>query len=346
MSLGNPYGAMARCIMNPDKTISYFLDPNNSDLKLDGAAVDWTTVEANGQNCMVQIPKFYYCKKWDATNQAFYFGVSSVIKDTDFISSSEWVLHQAFMKDQEKALDDNTSVAVEVPYRYASAFSGWIDSYGRLRSLPKKTPANTNLATGFAAAKTSGLGYCVFDYYLYNALQMLYLTEYAHPDIQKNIGIGLATSISSGHTLTSGNNSYGTSLTSDDVSYRGIERLWGSNIPFHIAGIVNQCNGYVIDIYATNYRYNMVSLGTIICSNPVGGSYIKTINTNANGGFFAASVSGIESGLFDNSRYSTGTGTFNATSITYGSSTPHYPGIFSIALDASASTTANPRLAL
>ena len=122
MALGNPYGAIARCVMNPDKTVDYFLDVNDSNYKLDGTAVDWDLVESSGQNVMVQIPKFYTCKKWVEATQSMFFGVSATPKETTYTTLTDWVVHPAFFKDQLKANNDPTSVAVEVPFRYIGLF--------------------------------------------------------------------------------------------------------------------------------------------------------------------------------------------------------------------------------
>jgi len=301
MALGNPYGAMVRCIMNPDKTVAYFLDPNNSNYKMDGTAVDWAVVESTGQNVMVQIPKFYFCKKWDANTQSFYFGVSSVIKDTPTISANEWEIHPAFFKDQTKACDDSTAVAVEVPYRYIGAFVGYTDVLGRYRSIPGKTPTSNNITGLRTAAKTMGLGYCFFDYYLLNALQMIYITEFGNPDSQSMLGHGLITADTTGTTLVDGNNSNtygitsGTSYTKP-MTYRGIENLFG---PHHMIydGILNSTG----TIKVSNKYYNNSGTGYIdLCTVPSASGFIKNINTDPNGGFFPSATSAVAScGLYD-----------------------------------------------
>ena len=48
--------AMRRCVVRDDKTVAYYLDPNDSNLKADGAASDLTGTD--GQ-VMVEIPKYY-----------------------------------------------------------------------------------------------------------------------------------------------------------------------------------------------------------------------------------------------------------------------------------------------
>ena len=58
-----PWGNLARCVVNPDHSVAYFLDKDNSNLKSNGSTVDWEEVEALGQNVMVQIPNFILQRK-------------------------------------------------------------------------------------------------------------------------------------------------------------------------------------------------------------------------------------------------------------------------------------------
>lgn len=228
-----PWGMLARCVVNPDHSVAYFLHPENSNLKADGTPVDWEEVEELGQNVMVQIPKFYYVKKWVEEQQAFIFGVTDKPVDTDYVNIDEWEVHPAFFRDRTKFCDDQDANPVEVDYRYVGAFHGWVDGKGRLRSLPGKLPTVSKTIGDFRNhAKNMGVGWSQFDYYLLYAIQMLYITEYGHPDSQTMIGRGFvdgnSSRIETGGTLQYGNNTFGEATGKQQMSYRGIEDLWGN----------------------------------------------------------------------------------------------------------------------
>jgi len=228
-----PWGMLARCVVNPDHSVAYFLHPENSNLKADGTPVDWVEVEELGQNVMVQIPKFYYVKKWVEEQQAFIFGVTDKPVDTDFVNIDEWKVHPAFFRDRTKFCDDQDANPLEVDYRYVGAFHRWVDGKGRLRSLPGKLPTVEKTIGGFRNhAKNMGVGWSQFDYYLLYAIQMLYITEYGHPDSQTMIGRGFVDgnnkAIPTGGTLDKGNSTFGETTGKVQMSYRGIEDLWGN----------------------------------------------------------------------------------------------------------------------
>ena len=259
-----PWGMLARCVVNPDHSVAYFLHPENSNLKEDGTEVDWEEVEELGQNVMVQIPKFYYVKKWVEEQQAFIFGVTDKPVDTDYVNIDEWEVHPAFFRDRTKFCDDQDANPVEVDYRYVGAFHGWVDGKGRLRSLPGKLPTGSRTIGGFRNhAKNMGVGWSQFDYYLLYAIQMLYITEYGHPDSQTMIGRGFvdgnSSSIETGGTLQYGNNTFGETTGKQQMSYRGIEDLWGN--------VFNWIDGFIL---------NKPSVGNISVSN-------KGFNNNGTG---------------------------------------------------------------
>lgn len=182
---GNPYEGMKRCILNPDKTVAYFCDSNDSNKKADGTTIDWAQVETLGQNLMVQIPKFYAAKKWVPTKNTWVFGASYEPVATADLTLADWEVHPAFRRDQNVA-GNVTGNPVEVPFRYVGAAPHWIDGSGRLRSLPGKEGTNFSgdklYATMFPAALKMGVGYITMDYLLHCAIVHLYLCEFGDPD--------------------------------------------------------------------------------------------------------------------------------------------------------------------
>ena len=152
--------------------------------------------------------------------------------------------HPAFFRDRNALCDDQNAIPVEVDYRYVGAFHGWVDGSGRLRSLPNKTSSvNITIGNCRTYAKNMGVGWSQFDYYLLYAIQMLYITEYGHPDSQTMIGRGYvdgnSAKINTGGTMQYGNSTFGETTGKQQMSYRGIEDFWGN--------VYNWIDGYYLD---------------------------------------------------------------------------------------------------
>ena len=315
----SPWGNLARCVVNPDHTVAYFLDKDNSNLKSDGTEVEWNEVESFGQNVMVQIPKFYYVKKWIEEQQSFVFGVSDEPVDTDLIAASEWKIHPAFYRDRTAFCDDQNANPIEVDYRYVGAFHGWVDGNGRLRSLPNEKPTVDKTIGEFRThAKNMGVGWTQFDYYLLYAIQMLYITEYGHPDSQTMIGRGYVDGNSSarntGGTLQYGNHTFGETTGKQQMSYRGIEDFYGN--------VYNWIDG----LYCDSNRNILISNGSGYINVGSGGSSnfngtIRHIQNYEDAGFIIKSSGG--GGLYDYGHL-------------FASSLPHFGGYWSLGSGAGA----------
>lgn len=300
----SPWNQLARCVVNPNHTVAYYLDPNNSNYKMDGTPVDWEEVEALGQNVMVQIPKSYSCKK--KIDYGFIFGVSSDPVDTDYISRDEWIIDYAFYRDREKFCDDTSANPVEVDYRYIGAFHGWIDEKGRLRSLPNKLPrTNITISTARNAAKQMGPGWSQLDFYLLRFIQMLYITEYGHPDSQTMIGRGYVDGndgpTETGGTLQYGNRTYGETTGKKQMSYRGIEDLWG-NVNNWVDGfILNRPNRGNISVSNKGFNDSGTGYETIGSTDNMLGGNIRQVRDEAELGFIPKTTGGSyeNDGLYD-----------------------------------------------
>ena len=307
----SPWGDLARCVLNADGSVAYFLDKDNSNLKADGTEVNWSEVEGSGQNVMVQIPKFYYVKK--KVNESFIFGVTDKPVDTDYVNINEWEVHPAFFRDRAKLCDDQDANPVEVDYRYVGAFHGWVDGKGRLRSLPHKPPTSNKTIGEFRNhAKNMGVGWSQFDYYLLYAIQMLYITEYGHPDSQTHIGRGFVDSNSAitntGGTLDKGNNTFGETTGKVQMSYRGIEDLWGN--------VRNWVDGFILNrpsqgnISVSNKGFNDSGTGykTIGSTDSTSGGNIRQVRDETELGFMPKTIGGSygNDGLYDYGRLGVG----------------------------------------
>lgn len=300
-----PWGQLARCVQNPDLSVAYFLHKDNSDLKSDGTEVDWQEVEDLGQNVMVQVPKFYYSKK--KVGEDFIFGVSERPIQTDLLNTSDWEVHHAFFRDRSVLCDDQNAIPTEVDYRHVGAFHGWVDGSGRLRSLPNKTvTANKAIGAFRTHAKNMGVGWSQWDYNMLYALQMLYITEYGHPDSQTMIGRGYVDDNSShrqtGGTLQHGNNTFGETTGKIQMSYRGIEDFWG-NIHNWIDGYYLTASGVVM-IGDKGYNDTGIGYESLETVSTIRDGNIRRVSDMDKMGFTTAGAgaTNITGGLYDNGR--------------------------------------------
>lgn len=293
-NLEMPWGGMKRVILNPDGTRVGYLDANNSDKWADGSLVDWTIVESSGQNCMVEIPKFYSCKK--VIGDERIFGVTDKPIQTEKIGLLDWRIDPAFYRDRSKLCTDQTAIPIEVDFRYAPAFKGWVDASGRLRSLPNKTPTVGRTIGDFRTHSANmGNGWGLLDFNLLTAIQMLYITEYNNPDSQTTIGRGYvdgnASSMVTGATRIYGNSSFGETTGKKQMSYRGIEDLYG-NVYHWIDGLFCDASRNILvgnkGFNNTGIGYkNLGSGGTADISG-----YIGDIQNNIDAGFLIKNTTG------------------------------------------------------
>lgn len=283
----SPWKDMRRCAVAPDHTVVGYHHPEDTNKWEDGTEVNWQDYENNGWNCMVEIPKFYYQKKLiEDEGREFLFFVSSE-------PFPEGKIHPAYFRDRTKYLDDSTANPIEVDYRYIGAFHGWIDGQNRLRSLPYKMPVvNKTIGSFRNNVKNNGVGWSQFDYYLLYAIQLLYIVEYGHPDSQLKIGRGYVDDnvgpIQTGGTLVYGNNTFGETTGKYQMSYRGIEDLWGNLYNF-IDGLYSNLNR---QLTVSNKGFNNTGSGYTTIgpsfSNDLDG-YIKDIQDHEEAGFIIGS---------------------------------------------------------
>ena len=196
-------------------------------------------------NVMVEIPKFYYWKDLSGTTK--YWKISEY-------ELTGFTLHPAFLKDGS-----------EVDHRYYSAFEGSMydaseSAMTAKASIPTSLYASGDKMCSIAGqwAKTNeirteyrsmsaarGTGFRQLDYYLYSAVQLLYLIEYADFHSQSMIGAGRTAlsggtwiadsyigltglSIGDGNGTNAVQNGTTTGYLTDYMTYRGIENLYGN----------------------------------------------------------------------------------------------------------------------
>jgi hypothetical protein len=225
-----PWASMRRCMVNDDKTINYYIDPDDPDdigevvntgSYTTGDPADYTG--GDGQ-VMVEIPKFFY-KTAEPSTGVYQWYVSM----TDLPG---YDVHPAFV----------TGAATRDKI-YMSAFEGNVAS-STLRSISGVQPSTSTNVAGTIAnfrtyAQARGTGWQIQTYRATQAIQTLYLVEYADFDTQTTIGRGYVdaasgsgnVSINTGATISLGNASGSASGGTDGlraISYRGIENFWGN----------------------------------------------------------------------------------------------------------------------
>jgi len=215
-------------------------------------------------------------------------------------------VHPAFFRDRTKFCDDQGASPVEVDYRYVGAFHGWVDGKGRLRSLPHKPPTTgRNIGAFRNHAKNMGVGWSQFDYYLLYAIQMLYITEYGHPDSQTVIGRGFidgsSGAIPTGGTLDKGNITFGETTGKVQMSYRGIEDLWGNVYNWVDGFILNRPSQGNISISNKGFNDSGTGYKTIGSTGSISGGNIRQVRDEAELGFIPKTTGGSyeNDGLYD-----------------------------------------------
>ena len=234
---------MKRCVLNFDGTVRYFLDPNDSTKKEDGALADLTGASGN---VMVQIPKFYY--KHIAKNNDMTWLVSLVPQDG-------FEVHPAFKRGN-----------IEVDFRYYRAYTGYV-SGGKLLSRSGVNATGSLTISQFRTyAMANGSGWSLTDWNLLHAIQVLFLTEYATFNSQSVLGNGNHTGgdngMVTGQSNIIGNGSSGVLNSDKWMSYRGIENfyadIWefidGINIQNYIPFVNNNLpSTYISDVFTGDY---------------------------------------------------------------------------------------------
>lgn len=282
---------MRRCVLETNGSVNYYLSSTNSTLKSDGTAANLTG--ADGM-VMVEIPAFYYSRT--KVGSTITWGVSSV-------PTPGYELHPAFIKNGQV-----------VAARYISAYDACVNTGGstyqsglnydvnvgsgqnwntgtaKLASVSGIYPAvGITRAQARQMASNVGSGWAQPDFYLYSAIQLLYLTEFGTFYSQSAIGPG--NTQSTGWPLNSGSqtdspasvaglsNSTGNGTTSVSsvytppgtptsyMSYRGIEN-WFGNVWWWVDGINilgGQCyvvNGNYLSNYADDTATNYNTIGS------------------------------------------------------------------------------------
>lgn len=183
-----PWSGMRRAVARLDGAILYYLDADNSTLRIDGspAVLDGTQGEV-----VVEKPAFYYN-----------------IDNGRVVISRE------------------TFSGAKLSPRTLIGFSHATEKNGKLTSVTDGMPVSNKGIDEFRTLCPSGWN--VMDYETLLAIRAMFLVEYGAYNSQTLIGRGVVDAlepINSGSTLSLGNKS---GSVNNAVSYRGIENLWGN----------------------------------------------------------------------------------------------------------------------
>ena len=287
--------AMRRCVMSDAGVVQYYLDPDDSTKKADGAA---SVLDGTDGQVMVEIPKFYVkygyaanVHTWDIS----LFPLAGFVAHPAFYKDGAWVDYR-YMGTYEGSMYDDTAGAMCTD---ATAITDIYASGDKLCSITGQCPKTNETRAEFRAmASERGAGWRNQDYFLTTAVQLLYLIEYADFDSQSMISNG-RTMFSAGswviagtagyigrtgYSNSDGNASGGSSRAAalnisaidtseaaynDYMSYRGIENFFGNvwkwidgiNINDNIPYVCNNEGNYADDT-DTNYT-RLVTIGGV-----------------------------------------------------------------------------------
>ena len=268
---------MKRCLLNDDGTVAAYLLSTDSTILAGGGAA---TLDGSAGQVMVEIPKFWY--KHTFTGDTHTWEISTGAADG-------YSVHPAFIKN-----------GVEVPFRYMSAYEGFV-SGSVMSSVSGQCPTTSQTRAAVRTyASNRGTGWRQWDYTLMNAIQLLYLVEYQDFNTQETIGMGRTELSGSwscdsliGHSGKSNGDGNGTNSVAGNtnnayMTYRGIENWYGSIWKWVDGVNINDRQFYISNddsVWADDTASNYTSIGTAHNAN----GYQNTL-VNTSDGFLPASV--------------------------------------------------------
>lgn len=268
--------------------VQYYLDKNNFNLQADG--ITPAVLDGTDGDVMIEIPKFGYrlYKDTEDGNNILYV---SITNNPAIVEEDPRYSYYAFTREEAGDLD----------YFYWGAYKGWLDSQGKLRSLPGKTPANNRTLAAFKqTAKLNGERYSISSYFQLVALQCLYLIKYGNLDSQNALGRGncsTSAAIATGGTEDWG--MYGGVKTdsASHVKFAGIEDFWG-NFWEWVDGLTTDANRNVVTTYDYDGTYEREPFiyETGLTSNRNG--WVKNVIGTTEAGFMNIDWSGSETTYF------------------------------------------------
>lgn len=184
-----PWSYMARCVVDNDGVVQYYLDDNDSSLQEDG--ISPAILDGTDGQVVVEIPEFYYAITETAAK----------ISNEEFLGSVKF---------------DRSYVG----------FAEASENEGELVTAAGTTPVTLKGLNEFRNMAPSG--WQLMDVHTRNAVKALFMVEYAGLNSQMLVGsgvVGKQAAQNTGSTLGLGNTN---GAANGSVSYRGLENLWGN----------------------------------------------------------------------------------------------------------------------
>ena len=331
--------AMRRCVVRDDKTVAYYLDPNDSNIKADGTASDLTGTD--GQ-VMVEISRFYV-RISKLLNGKYKREISEVHK-SGFVVHPAFAIGGTLQYDQSVGMwhyfgnTGEKSVTYVGAYQasvYSASGATHIDGLNLDNNDSRVDTATDTLASvsgnypmvGLTRgqfrtlASNKGEGWSQWAFWQLQAVKLLFFVEYGTFDGQAalaegnvNVSAGYPSSSSdqtdsphsvSGKSDTAGNGSGGVNSSTRDtawLSYRGIENFWGNAWQWCDGWNINDEQYYVCRdpaLFDDNIVINYAAIGV---PTPTSNGYIRDVQHETLGDV-PADVSGNSSTAFADYQY-------------------------------------------
>lgn len=223
---------------------------------VNGEIVDFVSYE-NGET-FVYIPKFWSKIVDDSVNSKMYFYISNQ-------ELNEFTEHQG-------------------SNRYIGRYVCGTD----FKSMPNSAPnVDKTIAEYRTALHAKNANLYVYDIHTYNAIQLLYLVEYANLNSQNSIGMGVVSGSikNSGttDTLTYHTGRVDGTDNQSAIQYRWVENPWGNVWQFIDGVLVNDYDVYICNnanLYGDSLSENYIDTEAIL---PNAFGYVRTLTAYNNG---------------------------------------------------------------
>lgn len=257
---------MKRVVLSDAGVRQYYLCATDSTLKADCSTA--ANLDGTDGQVMVEIPAFHHIQHQYGDYRYFLVYGSEfklILPDGTIVHS---VLHPAFYKGGETvsyryigAYEANLWDATDTTYKGGTSVTEDCNN-DKLSSVAGTLPiVNFNRGCGRTMAEARGSGWHQMDAYLYAAISILYLAEYADFNTQDQIGIGITdyeTWPNSPQALTGNSNAIGNATGN---STRAVDK-WNATTAYSLG------DEAIPDASQNGYTYEVTTAGTSGGSEP------------------------------------------------------------------------------
>lgn len=208
------------CIVNPNGTVSVYLDPDDYAKDVDGNAVDITGSGATGtgENVCVEIPTIWYQMQKVGTKQYMRF---SLTEQTGYLA----LAHTRDPLYGTVAEGELSASAVIRDKIYMSVYNGWTDGGSKQRSLSGKTPTvSITHPVAQTRCRANGSGWEMTPYAQRCLMSVLFTVFFKSTDSQTALGKGATnTTVKNTGTRNASGMFYGSTNAAEVLKFCGIE---------------------------------------------------------------------------------------------------------------------------